>query len=53
MQSIDIAIVSAALLGLAVCRPQHGVAAPNEFFAMDNAIRDVKRLPDKAALPSA
>ncbi|MDE0840529.1 MAG: hypothetical protein OSB41_15965 [Kiritimatiellae bacterium] len=40
-----------ASLGLLVVYlPLNASAATNEFFAMDNAIRDVKRISDKAAL---
>jgi sugar phosphate isomerase/epimerase len=45
-----IPIKAAASLGLAVCPPLQASSATNEFFAMDNAIRDVEAIADKADL---
>jgi len=44
-------IITATLsLGAAGLAPQSCCAADNEFYAMDNGIRDVKSIADKAAL---
>ena len=54
MHNMEIAVLAvvAASLGTAVLLPQVSSAAENEFFAMDNGIRDVKSISDKAALLS-
>ncbi len=51
MLNLEPVVFAAALsLGAAVLVPRLSLAAENEFYAMDNGIRDVKSIADKAAL---
>ncbi len=53
IHSIESVILAVgALLGTVACLPPLAFAAENDFFAMDNGIRDVKKLSDKAELLS-
>ena len=53
MQIIEIVGLAATVfLSMGVCLPRRTRAATNEFFAMDNGLRDVESIADKAALLS-
>jgi len=52
MHNMGTVMLVVAALGIGACLPRYASAATNEFFAMDNALRDVKSIADKAALLS-